>query len=386
MPDRLITAPQTVPATLAARLERAAAMIARLDAALAHHPLAPAWGYRARLDAVRRQAAADGQAIDPWHLAAVIEGVRLHLDPAAAPIERGAVFAAARHALELYRWFAAPDATQRAAIAPAEAHLARIGDPGSPVLGAAFAVHAWLDQGGARPPLRAALAVYWQARGVTARPCPLLTGAAALGADMPWGRETWSGHFLDALAAEAADGLALLRDLERPWFAARAAVAGRRRDSRAGHAIDLLAAAPLLSATTLGQALGMATNNATQLLDGFVRCGIATELTHRAKRRLYGLTSLTPLRAATAAPRRPFPGRRPGRPPAAPPTAAPTAAPAARSGAPPLAPLPSPPLPPLARPAFDFTDIDQLLNRTDQAIQRAQAVLAGSIGPGNAIR
>jgi hypothetical protein len=63
----------------------AAAAIARLDSALARHPLAPAWAYRARLDAVHRQAAVDGRSIDPWHLAALIEGVRLRLD---APARR----------------------------------------------------------------------------------------------------------------------------------------------------------------------------------------------------------------------------------------------------------------------------------------------------------
>ena len=93
----------------AASLERAAAAIARLNSALAAHPLAPAWAYRARLDAVRRQAAVDGRMIDPWHLAALIEGVRLRLDRASALIDRGAIFDAARYAFELYRWFSAPD-------------------------------------------------------------------------------------------------------------------------------------------------------------------------------------------------------------------------------------------------------------------------------------
>ncbi len=61
---------------LSASLEHAARAIGRLDALLTRHPLEPAWLWRIRLEAVRRQAAADGRAIDPWHLAAVIEGVR----------------------------------------------------------------------------------------------------------------------------------------------------------------------------------------------------------------------------------------------------------------------------------------------------------------------
>jgi hypothetical protein len=80
LPDNGLLAPGA--AALAVALEQAAAAVARLDAVLLGHPLAAAWAYRARLDAIRLQAAADGQAIDPWHLAALVEGVRLRLDPA----------------------------------------------------------------------------------------------------------------------------------------------------------------------------------------------------------------------------------------------------------------------------------------------------------------
>jgi hypothetical protein len=356
---------------LASALEAAAAAIARLDSAVAHHPLAAAWAYRARLDAVRRQAAVDGKAIDPWHLAALIEGVRLRLDPAAALIDRGAMFDAARHASGLYRWFSRPDDAQQAAIGKAEVHLARVADSHSPLLGAAYAAHAWLDQGDERPPLRAALALYWVRRGVTTLPCPLFTGAAALTAEVPWKREIWIRHFLQALAGEAADGLALLRLIERSWFAARRAVAGRRRDSRAGQAIDLLAAAPLVSATSLAELLGISIKNAIRLLDGFVVLGIVTEITHRAKRRLYGLKHLAPLGEATAPPRRPVPGRRPGRPS----VAMMSATIDARPSHPPQPLVPSPPLPALHQREFDFSDIDNLLELTDQAIRRAQARL-----------
>jgi hypothetical protein len=115
MPDNGTTRLERLPAALATALERAAGAVARLDSLLAGHPLAPAWGYRARLDAVRRQAAVDGQVIDPWHLAALIEGVRFRLD-LPAMLDRGALFAAARHAFDLHQWFMRPDAAQRAAI------------------------------------------------------------------------------------------------------------------------------------------------------------------------------------------------------------------------------------------------------------------------------
>jgi hypothetical protein len=357
---------------LAADLEPAAAALARLDSVLASHPLAPAWAYRARFDAVRRQAAVDGKAIDPWHLAALIEGVRLRLGPVAALVDRGAIFDAARHACNLYQWYSAPDEGQRSAIGEAEAHLATVADQHPPVLGAAVAVHAWLDGGGDRPPLRAALARYWLRRGLTPLPCPLLTGAAALGPDIPWARSAWVGHFLAALTAEAADGIALLRQIERHWFAARRAVAGRRRDSHAAAAIDLLAAAPLLSATSLAQLLGIAIKNAIRLLDGFVVLGVATEVTHRSKRRLYGLKHLAPLHEAAAPPRRPQPGRRPGRPSIAPIVGC-------EGDNPVMTPVlaPSPPLPALVRHEFDFSELDRLLDLTDRAIRHAQRVLKG---------
>ena len=354
---------------LAAALERAAGAIARLDSAIAHHPLAPAWRYRALLEAIRRQSAVDGQIIDPWHLAALIEGVRFRLD-APAMIDRGVVFAAAHHAFGLYRWFVKPDQARRAAIAEAAAHLEGVGDTASTLLGAALVTHSWLDKGGERAPLRAALPHYWVRRRIISSACPLLTGVGALAADIPWNRDAWIGHFFEALAAEGEHGLALLRDIERHWFAARHAVAGRRRDSSAAAAVDILAAAPLISATSLAQVLGIAIKNATRLLDGFVVLGIASEITHRSKRRLYGLKHLAPLREAAAPPRRPLPGRRRGRPNGAPIHNIEADAPHM-----PLSPVPSPPLPPLKLRAFDFTELDQLLDLTDQAIRRAQQVL-----------
>src|SRR5260370_8117789 len=69
-------------ADLAGALEGAAAAIARLDTRLTGHPLAPAWLWRIRLEAVRRHAAADGLAIDPWHLPPTIKDARFPLDPA----------------------------------------------------------------------------------------------------------------------------------------------------------------------------------------------------------------------------------------------------------------------------------------------------------------
>jgi hypothetical protein len=109
---------------------------------------------------------------------------------------------------------------------------------------------------------------------------------------------------------EAEAALALLSGLEQAWLTARrtvASVAGRRRTSRAAAAVDVLAAVPLVSATSLAAALGMAPKNATVLLDALCSVGIAVEVTHRAKRRLFGLAGLAPLREEVAPPRRPVP-------------------------------------------------------------------------------
>ena len=279
----------------------------------ASHPLRPAFLHRARLDAVRRQAAVDGQAIDPWHLAAVLEGLRLRMDGALRIIDRGAILDAARHALDLHQWLTAPDFDQEGEVQQAEKHLACVAAGDTPLLAAARGVHAWLDSGGTRPPIRAALIRFWTREKLLRAPVPL-TGAWALRADMPWDAAAWIPAFLTALAVEAEDALDLLFAMERAWFAARAAVAGRRRTSRAAAAVDILAAAPLVSATSLATGLGMAVKNAAALLDAFCTAGIAVEVTHRSKRRLFGLTGLAPLREAVRPPYRPDPTRGRGRP------------------------------------------------------------------------
>jgi hypothetical protein len=81
--------PAAFDATLLGALERASGAIARLDQALDNHPLRPAFLCRARLEAVRRQASVDGHGIDPWHLAAVLEGLRLRMDHALRIVDRG---------------------------------------------------------------------------------------------------------------------------------------------------------------------------------------------------------------------------------------------------------------------------------------------------------
>jgi hypothetical protein len=351
---------------LTTAIAEAAAAIARLDEALDGHPLRPAFLYRARLDGVRRQAAVDGQMIDPWHLAAVLQGLRLRMDGALRIIDRGAILDAARHALTLHQWIVAPDFDEEGEVQQGEKHLAGVAAAGDiPLLAAARGVHAWLDSGGARPPIRAALVRFWTRQKLLRVPVPL-TGAAALRAETSFELSAWLPAFLHALASEAADGRQLLMDLERVWFAARSGVAGRRRDSHAAVAVDILAATPLISATSLAAGLGVTVKSAIRLLDGLVAAGVAIELTHRSKRRLFGLKGMAPLGAVVRPPYRPEPGRGRGRPP--------ILAVEDDGGDTPL-PLPPAPLTPIDRRQFDYSDIDRCMAQMELTIRQARQSL-----------
>src|SRR4051812_6853921 len=217
------------PALLAA-LPAASAALARLDAATTLHPLLPALLHRARLDAARRQAAADGHLIDPWHLAATLEGLPLRAMRDSEWVrDAGALQDAARLALDYHRWLAAPDADGEEQVLVAGAALDGQSPYGAPLLDSAGGAWLWLERDGTRPPLRAALVRRWGAMGVLRAPLPM-TGAAALGPDQPWDPALWIPAVLRALAAEAGAALDLLVEMERRWLPARAAgAAGRRR-------------------------------------------------------------------------------------------------------------------------------------------------------------
>ena len=277
-------------------------------------------------------------------------------------VDRGLILDAARHALALHQWLVAPDFDQEGEVQRAEQALAAPG--GTPLLAAAQGMHAWLQEGGARPPLRAALIRFWMRQRLLRTPVPL-TGAASLRPGIAWEIEAWIPAFLTALAGEADDGLQRLAALERAWFSARSAVAGRRRHSRAAAAVDLLAAAPLLSATSLAAGLGMAVNNATALLDGFCATGLAVEVTHRSKRRLFGLAGLAPLRDQVAPPRRPQPGRGRGRPPIL----------RDQEAAPPPSLRFDTPLTLTERQAFDYSELEHWMAHADQTIRQTRRVL-----------
>jgi hypothetical protein len=349
---------------LAVALVGATSAIARLDQALSLHPLLPAFLHRARLDAVRRQAAVDGHAIDPWHLAASIEGLRLRMEGALHNVDRGAVIDAAGYALSQHQWLCEPDFDQEGEVQRAAKLLAAQTEP-TPLLAAAAGVHAWIEAGGGRAPMRAALVRFWTGAHLVQAAVPL-TGAAAFRSGQDWALAAWIPAFLDAVAGEAEAWLDLLFDMERSWRAARAAARGQKRTSRAGLAVDVMAATPLISATTLAGALGMSIKSATVLLDHFRAEGIAVEVTHRSARRLFGLAGLAPLREAVAPRRRPQPGQGPGRPP--------------RREIDEPKPMPTvpPPLPPIRvveRPPIDYAALEAAMMAAEQTVRRARHTL-----------
>jgi hypothetical protein len=195
------------------------------------------------------------------------------MDHALRIVDRGEVFEAARTALTLHQWITEPDFDQEGEVQAAERHLAAT-LPGD-LLGAAEGVWSWLQGGGTRPPIRAALIRFWVKRQLLRLPVPL-TGPRALSSDAPERHADWVVAFLEAVAAEANDYLELLHGLEHGWRTARDKIAGRRRTSRAALAVEVLASAPLMSATTLARAIGMSIKCATELLDRFVTEDVAS--------------------------------------------------------------------------------------------------------------
>ncbi|HEV7265801.1 MAG TPA: hypothetical protein VGN83_12905, partial [Falsiroseomonas sp.] len=88
-------------------------------------------------------------------------------------------------------------------------------------------------------------------------------------------------------------------------------------------------------------------------------------------RRLFGLPGLAPLAAAVAPPRRPEPGRGRGRP---------RLNPLEVEHAPPAGPVA--PLAPVARAAFDYSDLDAALREAEAAMRRTRASLDQLAGGG----
>jgi hypothetical protein len=112
----------------------------------------------------------------------------------------------------------------------------------------------------------------------------------------------------------------------------------------------------------LAAGLGMAVKNAIALLDAFAEAEIIIEVTHRSKRRLFGLAGLAP-------PRRPEPER--GRSAVDHPGGGGAAAP----------PLPDRPLTPIERKAIDYSDLEHWMAHADQVIRDTRRTL-DALAPG----
>lgn len=337
--------------------EQAAAALAALDEATDGHPLLAALLYRARLD--------------EWHLAATLEGLHIRLDDDLRIIDRCDILDSAQSALRLHQWLAAPSADQEEEIRAAELHLGA-GTSTALIVDAGVRLHSWLEAGGTRPPIRAALVRYWRQHRLLRSPIPI-TGVRVLAADAPEDATTWVTTFCESVAEEARDYRELLRRLQREWMQARGHLAGRRSTSRAGSAIDVLAAAPLISATTLAEILGMSVKGALCLLEDFVSRELVVEVSHRSARRLFGLAGMAPLGAITAPPRRAQPGRGRGRPRLA---ALDEGSPCAADVSPLLSGASAPP------PRLDYAALDAALAHADRATRQAMRVLAAEMRAG----
>lgn len=296
-------------------VEGAAQNLGRLAQIANQHPLAPALLYRSRMIAIQDQSSVDGMRINPWHLAAILEGLRLRMDPSLSPFERGSILEAARYALGLHQWMVSPDEEQEAEIKQAEIFLQDRTHHTAPIATIADAAHGWLDHGGSRAALRGAMVRYWMRHKILKLPIPI-TGAKSLIDDVSFDLSEWRITFLQAIAREARDNLDLLYDIERSWVQARSMLGQRRRNSRAAAAIDVLAATPIISATNLAKRIGMATSNATALLRELQEADIVIDVSRRSKRQLFCLGGMGRLRDYVSPPPKPEFGRKRGRPPA----------------------------------------------------------------------
>ena len=106
----------------------------------------------------------------------------------------------------------------------------------------------------------------------------------------------------------------MVHTLDRSWRDARAQAGDQRLNSNAALAIDILAAHPVISATTLAARLSVSVQAACVLLERFVERGLVVDVTRRSVRRLFALKDLVPLREAVGVRGKPVAGRKRGRP------------------------------------------------------------------------
>ncbi|MCX2567398.1 hypothetical protein OQ496_13155 [Acetobacter suratthaniensis] len=306
--ERLTARPDDV----ASALTRTALAFGALDQQLRRHPLREAVLFRARLEAARQCAAVDGFLIDPWQLAASLEGLRPHIRGQDV-YERGSEVDALRYAFEQYQWLARASASQEDRIAEVLSRAALpVGRLGV-LWGSALAFREWIEGGEERAPFRGALVRLWQKEGVFGGLYPV-TGAAAFRTGSSWDERRWLPTWLGALEREAAGIRDMVHTLERSWRNARAQAGDQRRNSKAALAIDIIAAHPVISASTLAARLSVSVQAACVLLERFGERGLVVDVTRRSARRLFALKDLAPLRDTVQPRAQVMSGRRRGRP------------------------------------------------------------------------
>lgn len=209
---------------VAAVLGRAALRCGQLDQQINAHPLRDVVLFRSRLEAARNCAAVDGFLVDPWHLAAVLEGLRPRIRGKDA-FERGSEIDAVRAAFTQYQWLARPTGLQRKAMTQARAVARPLTQSLGPFVGSALAFRHWIEDGESRAPFRGALMEIWRESGVLRAPLPL-TGAAAFRSGTSWSVQSWVPRWLEALEEEAEAIGTMARTLEASWRAARLQAGG----------------------------------------------------------------------------------------------------------------------------------------------------------------
>lgn len=329
------------------------AAIVRLDQRLTMHPLLHAFLFRSRLDAIERQAAVDGEVVDPFRLVAVLEG--LPLCQPDSPEDRMLQHDASWCAYDLYAWLAHPGGRRQRSINAALRAIEGEDPDQGILLQAAEAYYRWIwKRNRRRAPMRAALVTAWQNAGLFAAPVPL-TAPAAFRPDAPTDRIEWIADFLHELQLEAVRFDDLLSRMEYAWTFARRAVRGQRSTNRAGLVVDLLMLHPLASATGIAHCTGLSINAALQILERLQDQGIVVEVTNRSARRLFAMRAFEGISDCIRPPQRRSRGKTTRDEPEI----------ASSSFSPVLKRIQRDELPPL-----DYTDLDQALAAADRAVAR----------------
>ncbi|HYE01015.1 MAG TPA: Fic/DOC family N-terminal domain-containing protein [Alphaproteobacteria bacterium] len=297
--------------------ERAEAAVARFDQALRLSPVAGAYLSLARLHEAVRSAALDGLGTTPEAV------LRVRLDPAAAgqdKASRAAVDIA--EALELAARRPLPEALSPEGLAELAERAERLsrGAEAPPDRGdLAWQAESWLEAArlhgdwpgllaagaGLRELLlreafgpacgrvaRLALPLLLARAGKTAGPSLLLSErlsrrGGALEVLARGGEAAFHLAMLEAFAGAAEDGLRRLATLALLRETLRRRCPGRRNTSSLGRAVDLVLAAPLLSARHLRDRLGLSLRGAHMVIDQLAAARVLVEATGRSRDRLF---------------------------------------------------------------------------------------------------